>query len=91
MDYTNDDAEFAETVAAQKKLVGKVPLYPGIGATASRSTLTADRVAGQIHLARTQGAEGFTVFNLNERTAATILPGIGAGAGQNPAVPPHRR
>ena len=90
MDYTGDDREFAETVAAQKKLAGKVPLYPGIGATASRTTLTADRVAGQIHLARTLGADGFTVFNLSERTAATILPGIRAGAGRTPAVPPHR-
>jgi hypothetical protein len=70
---------------------GDVPIYPGIGATASRSTLTADRVVGQIQIARGIGAEGFTIFDLTETTAETILPGFAASAGRRPATPPHVR
>jgi uncharacterized lipoprotein YddW (UPF0748 family) len=90
MDYTDDDERFTKWIQSQKKLVGDVPLYPGIGATASRSTLTADRVVGQIQIARSLGAEGFTVFNLSEQTAKAILPGVRASAGRTPATPPHR-
>ena len=91
MNYTADDKQFAAWIKTQSKLVGNVPLYPGIGATASRVTLTADRVVGQIHIARELGADGFTVFNLTEQTAKTILPGIRSGAGRAPATPSHRK
>ncbi len=92
MDYTESDLAFEVLVANQLKLVaGRVPLYPGIGATASRSALSPDRVVGQIQLARQLGAAGFTVFNLSERTAAEILPVVGLGAGAQPATPPHQR
>lgn len=91
MSYTDDDQQFARWVRSQKQLAGNVPIYPGIGATASRISLSADRVVGQIHLARQIGAAGFTVFNLTEKTAASILPGIRAGAGRHKAIPPHAR
>lgn len=92
MDYTESDLAFELLVSNQLKLVaGRVPVYPGIGATASRSALSADRVVGQIQLARRLGAAGFTVFNLSGRTAAEILPGVGLGAGAEPATPPHRQ
>jgi hypothetical protein len=91
MDYSESDAEFAALVKSQMKLVGgRIPLYPGIGATASRATLTPDRVAGQIHYARTLGAAGFTIFNLDRGTAASIVPGVGRGAGARPATAPHQ-
>jgi uncharacterized lipoprotein YddW (UPF0748 family) len=91
MDYTTSDRGFATLVAAQVALVdGRIPLYPGIGATASRSKLSADRVVGQIHLARTLGAQGFTIFNFSPATAESILPGLGLGVGACTAVPPHR-
>jgi len=85
MDYTSSDLHFAALVENQLKLVGgRIPVYPGIGATASRCTLTPDRVAGQIHHARTLGADGFTVFNFSRSTAESIVPGLGLGAGSRP-------
>ncbi len=89
MDYATSDMEFSNLVANQLKLVeGRIPMYPGIGAWRLGS---ADRVVGQIHCARQLGAAGFTVFNLDEGAARTLLPGIGLGAGAKQAVPPHRK
>lgn len=90
MDYTNSDLRFCALVENQLKLVGgRIPVYPGIGATSSSSTLSADRVVGQIHHARRLGAAGFTIFNFSRGTARSILPGLRLGAGSQPAVPPH--
>jgi len=92
MDYTESDLSFTNLVTNQLELVGgRIPLYPGIGATASRSALSPDRVVGQIHIARSLGAAGFTIFNFTAGTAERILPGVGLGAGSQRAVPPHRR
>jgi uncharacterized lipoprotein YddW (UPF0748 family) len=92
MDYSNSDLTFGNLVSHQVELIGgRVPLYPGIGATASSSHLTPDRVVGQIHLARSLGASGFTIFNLSETTAKTILPGVALGATSRKAVPPHEK
>jgi len=90
MDYTNSDQTFSNLVANQQKLVGRrIPIYPGIGATASRSRLSPDRVVGQIYHARRLGADGFTVFNFSRGTAESIVPGVGLGAGSQRATPPH--
>ena len=90
MDYTTSDLSFVNLVENQMKLVGgRIPVYPGIGATASRCTLSADRVVGQIHHARRLGAAGFTIFDFHRETAATIIPGVGMGAGARKAVVPH--
>jgi len=92
MDYTTNDAEFTSLVRNQLKLIdGRVPLYPGIGATATGIAMTPDRVAGQIHLARKLGAEGYTIFNFDAGTAASIVPGVGMGAGGQQTVPPHKK
>ena len=92
MDYSESDLHFRALVSNQLKLVGgRVPVYPGIGATASHMGLTPDRVVGQIHWARTLGANGFTVFNLQPDTAREILPGVALSAGRTPAKPPHNR
>ena len=91
MDYTNNNSAFAALVTSQIELVGgRIPIYPGIGATASRSGLSADRVAGQIHDARSLGSDGFTIFNLSRGTAEEILPGVALGATSQPAVLPHK-
>ncbi len=90
MDYTNSDQVFQGLVRNQLELVeGRVPVYPGIGCTASNSRLSADRVVGQIHEARELGAAGFTIFNLSEDTIQNIVPAVGVGAGREKAVPPH--
>jgi len=80
MNYTNNDKAFASLVKNQVRLVGgRVPIYPGIGATSSSSNLTADRVLGQIGIARSLGAAGFTIFNLSPETAEKIVPAVGRG------------
>jgi uncharacterized lipoprotein YddW (UPF0748 family) len=90
MDYTESDDAFCSLVENQMQLVaGRTPIYPGIGATASRSALSADRVVGQIYHARRLGAAGFTIFNFSPDVAEAILPGVGAGAGSARATPPH--
>jgi len=88
MDYTQDDARFEQLVRNQLKLVdGRIPVYPGIGAW----RLAPDRVLGQIHIARSLGAAGFTVFNLTEQAASELLPVVAAGPGKQKAIPPHRK
>lgn len=88
MDYTDDDTQFASLVTNQLKLIGgRVPLYPGIGAASSHSKLTADRVLGQINQARSLGAAGFTIFDFTPATAASIVPGVGAGITTKQAQP----
>lgn len=92
MDYTESDTSFAGMVSSQLKLVeGRIPVYPGIGATATRMNLTSDRVVGQINTARALGAAGFTIFNLTGRTIESLAPGVGLGAGAEKASPPHRK
>lgn len=91
MDYTESDVQFVSLVQDQLERVGgRVPLYPGIGATASRMGLSADRVAGQIMHARRLGAAGFTIFNLSPGTAEDLLPTLHLGPTSLPAAPPHQ-
>lgn len=91
MDYTGEDKYFERLVRSQRELVGqRIPLYPGIGATASRVRLTPDRVVGQILLARQLGADGFTIFNLTETTAREILPALARGIGTRASEPVSR-
>ena len=82
MDYTDQNEQFAGWVRQQLKLAGgRIPVYAGIGATASGMGLSADGVVGQIHAARTLGAGGFSIFNFDHATAASIVPGVGLGRG----------
>jgi len=90
MDYTMSDEYFKRLIKTQRELVGgRIPIYPGIGATASRSSLSPDRVVGQIDITRRLGADGFTIFNLSESTAQRILPAVAVGAGRTKAIPKH--
>ena len=90
MDYTDSDRSFRALIENQLRLLdGCVPIYPGIGATATRGSLSAARVVGQIQHARALGAGGFMIFNLSEPAIKTIAPGFGLGAGRRPATPPH--
>ncbi len=90
MNYTANDAAFLSLIRSQTKLIeGRAPLYPGIGASVFPGILTADRVVGQIYHARSLGAAGFTIFDFNSSTAASVVPGVGLGAGARRAVPPH--
>jgi len=80
MDYTPNPASFDAYVTNQLKLAaGKIPVYPGIGATATGIAMTPDQVATQIMVARKHGTPGFTIFNLNRYTLEKIPPALRLG------------
>ena len=90
MNYTNYDGTYATTVTRQvQQVAGRIPLYPGIGASSSNSTLSVDRVAGQAQIARTLGADGFIIFNYAFDEAQNIVPGLGRALLTGEAVHPH--
>jgi uncharacterized lipoprotein YddW (UPF0748 family) len=92
MDYTANDRSFQNLVKNQLLLAGgKIPVYPGIGASATKPPLTADQVIRQICLSRELGATGFSLFEFNRTTAETIMPGLGKGITKNRSKPPHAR
>jgi len=79
MNYTADIALFKETVERQLKLVsGRVPLYPGIGASAPG--LSPVEVIQQMQIARGMGAKGFIIFNYDVAVAENVLPALSLGA-----------
>ncbi len=89
MNYLTDDGRFEQWVEKQMKLVeGCIPLYPGIGAWLLPS---ADRILGQVEIARKLGAEGFTIFYYNKRSSEMTFPAFRKGAGRIKAVPPHAK
>jgi uncharacterized lipoprotein YddW (UPF0748 family) len=80
MDYTASDDTLVDLVASQVSLVaGRVPIYAGIGATAVKPPLTAQQVLGQVEKARSLGASGFAIFNLDGKTIETLVPEVGKG------------
>ncbi|MFP3904999.1 MAG: glycoside hydrolase family 10 protein, partial [Armatimonadota bacterium] len=90
MDYTNSDVAFGGQVITQLGQVdGAVPVYPGIGASSSSSTLSPDRVAGQIEIARHAGTDGFIIFNYTATLGDTVLPALGGGVTSEAAAVPH--
>jgi len=80
MDYTSDCERFRSLVSTQlERVAGRIPLYPGIGATAGASALSSDGVIAQILIARQQGATGFVVFNYSAAMAEQVLPDLAKG------------
>jgi uncharacterized lipoprotein YddW (UPF0748 family) len=80
MDYSASASTFDAYVEAQMEFAaGRIPVYPGIGATATNIALTPDQVATQIMVARKHGALGFTIFNLNRETLEKIPPVLRLG------------
>ncbi|MCA9007865.1 MAG: family 10 glycosylhydrolase, partial [Planctomycetaceae bacterium] len=91
MDYTDNDTQFRIWIEDQQKhLAGTIPIYPGIGALSTRTTLSSDRIMGQVDMTRKLNAGGFTVFSLNPQTISSIIPDFKQSAGKVKAVPPHR-
>lgn len=79
MDYTESDLQFQSMVRRQKEWAGKVPCYPGIGASTARAGFGADRVIGQIDITRRHGTGGFVVFNYGANEARDLVPMLGKG------------
>lgn len=74
MDYVESPALFSGQVVPQKRIAGKVPVYPGIGLSTWRNDgRDAVRLAKQILVVRELGLGGFTVFNFDRR-AEKALP-----------------
>jgi uncharacterized lipoprotein YddW (UPF0748 family) len=91
MNYTDSDKAFRSLTGKQLKLLPNgIPIYPGIGATSSKTPLSARRVFDQIQIARRLGAGGFTVFNLNRKTAKELVPALAKLLKPTETVPPHR-
>jgi uncharacterized lipoprotein YddW (UPF0748 family) len=79
MDYTPSDKSFENMVARQVKWAGKVPCYPGLGVSASRSKFGADRAIEQILLTRKYHTGGFMIFNYGVPEARDLVPRLGLG------------
>lgn len=80
MNYTENLGRFESLTKRQKELIdGRIPHYPGIGATATGIAMTPDRVALEIEIARQLESPGFVIFNLDGRTIQTIPPMLKLG------------
>lgn len=78
MNYTSDNDRFGNMVGNQMSIVNnKIPLYPGIGASAPG--LPSDQVAMQAHIARNLGVKGFIIFNYDLTVAEKVLPALHKG------------
>ncbi|MBI5381203.1 MAG: family 10 glycosylhydrolase [Opitutae bacterium] len=84
MNYTESDRQFDAWITMQQAWAGKTPVYPGIGESASNSRLSADRVIGQIEIARRHRTGGFTIFNLGSTESRELLPLLSLGATAKP-------
>lgn len=79
MDYTESNRKFETMVTAQKEWAGRVPVYPGIGVSASSSRFGAARTIDQIGIARRHKTGGFIVFNYGPNESRDLLPLLGTG------------
>ncbi|MDO4575531.1 MAG: family 10 glycosylhydrolase [Planctomycetia bacterium] len=71
MNYTTDADNYARISIRQRELVGDAfPLYPGI----AEYRTTPDGVIEQIREADRNGFPGFTIFDLTNKSAQSILP-----------------
>ncbi len=90
MNYTEDTGYFTELLTAQLALMPhSVAIYPGIGATASNSLLSADAVIEQVYLSRYLGASGWAIFDYAADLSETVLPALAIGVGKRKAEPSH--
>jgi uncharacterized lipoprotein YddW (UPF0748 family) len=88
MDYTDSDAEFRTRVQVQRDTVGgRIPLYPGVGASAPGLPL--GQVIDQIGIARVEGADGFIIFEYQGGVAADYIPSLGTGVTRGTTCRPH--
>ena len=86
MNYTKSPKVFTEFVEQQCGIIrGRIPLYPGIGATGEGITLRPEEVALQIKIVRDSGLSGLTLYNLESRTMKTIPETLFEGPMRNDA------
>lgn len=79
MNYTANPFQFRNWTSHQLTLIGgKIPLYPGIGTSASG--LLPEETAFQVHVVRELGAPGFLIFNYDANVAEKHLSALRLGA-----------
>ncbi|HTB84781.1 MAG TPA: family 10 glycosylhydrolase [Candidatus Sulfotelmatobacter sp.] len=79
MDYTPSKARFSDMVQQQVAWAGKVPCYPGLGASSSSSHFGADRAIEEIDITRQYKTGGFVIFNYGANETRELLPELGLG------------
>jgi uncharacterized lipoprotein YddW (UPF0748 family) len=79
MDYTPSKARFGDMVEQQVAWAGKVPCYPGLGASSTSSHFGADRAIEEIEVARQHKTGGFVIFNYGANETRELLPDLGLG------------
>jgi len=80
MNYTTSAVTFDAYVENQLKIVdGRIPIYPGIGATLG---ISPDQTVTQISVTRKRGTSGFTLFDLNRNTIGSLAPILHSGPSQ---------
>lgn len=80
MDYTTNLTQFARWVELQMMLPdAERKIIPGIGVTATESTLGPVQVIDQIREVRRAGAPGFVLFDLNSTLEHETLPALRLG------------
>jgi uncharacterized lipoprotein YddW (UPF0748 family) len=79
MDYTPSVRNFENSVIKQIAWAGKVPCYPGLGVSASRSKFGPDRAIEEILVTRKNNTGGFMIFNYGQREADELVPLLGLG------------
>lgn len=82
MNYETEDEAFAGWTRKQVDAIQrKTPLYIGIGAYRLSGP---EQLARQIQLSRELGADGFVLFQLNEKLATQLLPALRLGTASPP-------
>lgn len=78
MDYIDSNSAYRSRIRVQRDAVaGRIPLIPGIGASAPGLPL--GQVIDQINITREEHAGGFIIFNYDTKVACEYLPELGKG------------
>jgi len=74
MDYTDSPAIFRNLLQTQMNQVnGLIPLYPGVGVTASSNPVSPDQFLAQLQITRELGTGGFILFNYDRSLSDEFL------------------
>ena len=80
MDYTEDNARFAELVGSQARARWlRRHMLPGIGVTAAESRLGPAQVIDQIRIVREADCPGFALFSLDTYVEQDVFPALRVG------------
>ena len=88
MNYTDSNEQFRTWTQVHREAIGgRIPLVPGVGASAPGLPLA--QVIDQIRIAREEGAAGFIIFNYDRQVATEYVPALGLGTTAGAVPLPH--